>query len=129
VRLKQPRGLLNPGGFDYERWLFSQNIGATGYIRKHPQPVLLDESSNSLNYSGWRQSIGHYLDKQLHDSEFLGVIKALTIGDRQQITAEQWQLFRNTGTVHIVAISGLHIGLISGLVFFLVWKLSAGLGF
>ncbi len=128
VRLKQPRGLLNPGGFDYERWLFSQNIGATGYIRKHPQPVLLDEPSNSLNYSGWRQSIGHYLDKQLHDNEFLGVIKALTIGDRQQITPGQWQLFRNTGTVHIVAISGLHIGLISGLVFFLVWKLSAGLG-
>lgn len=128
VRLKQPRGLLNSGGFDYERWLFSQNIGATGYIRKYPQPLLLDEPFSILNYSSWRQSVSHYLDEQLQDSEFLGVIKALTIGDRQQITPIQWQLFRSTGTVHIVAISGLHIGLISGLVFFFVWKLSASLG-
>lgn len=128
VRLKRPRGSLNPGGFDYERWLFSQNIGATGYIRKQPTPVLLTESSALFNYARWRQAIGDYLNLQLNGNEFLGVIKALTIGDRQQITPAQWQLFRATGTVHIVAISGLHIGLISGLVFFLVWKVSARLG-
>ena len=127
VRLKRPRGFSNPGGFDYERWLFSQNIGATGYIRKNPAPQLLSESSGMFNYTNWRQRIGRYLDKQLGDSEFLGVIKALSIGDRQKISQTQWQMFRNTGTVHLVAISGLHIGLVSGLVFFLVWRLLARL--
>ncbi|MEZ5448764.1 MAG: DUF4131 domain-containing protein [Thiolinea sp.] len=35
IRAKRPHGLLNPGGFDYETWLFSQRIGATAYVREH----------------------------------------------------------------------------------------------
>ena len=34
VRLKRPRGLMNPGGFDYARWLFQEGYGATGYVRE-----------------------------------------------------------------------------------------------
>ncbi len=42
--------------------------------------------------------------------------------------AEQWHLFRRTGTVHLIAISGLHIGLIAGLIYFLVLKATAWTG-
>ena len=41
VRLKRPHGLLNPGGFDYERWLYAKGIVATGTIRSQPPPRLL----------------------------------------------------------------------------------------
>jgi competence protein ComEC len=41
VKLKRPHGSLNPGGFDYERWLFTEGVGATGYVRSSPKPVLL----------------------------------------------------------------------------------------
>ena len=45
VKLKRPHGSWNPGGFDYERWLFTQDVGATGYVRPSPKPVLLGGSS------------------------------------------------------------------------------------
>ena len=44
VRLKRPRGFMNPGGFDYERWLFQQRIGATGYVRSADESLLLEGS-------------------------------------------------------------------------------------
>lgn len=125
VRLKRPRSTLNPGGFDYERWLLSQNIGATGYVKKYPAPVLLNTTIGAFNNTYWRQNVSHYLNQKLGQGEFLGIIKALAMGDRQQISKSQWQLLRITGTVHIVAISGLHIGLVSGWVYFLVLRLAA----
>ena len=48
VRLKRPHGLLNPGGFDYERWLYAQGIVATGSIRSHPPPQRLAEAERYL---------------------------------------------------------------------------------
>lgn len=50
-------------------------------------------------------------------------MQALTIGHKSNISTRQWQVLRNTGTSHLMAISGLHIGLVAGLVFFLVRKL------
>lgn len=48
VRLKRPRGFSNPGGFDYERWLFEQRIIATGYIRKDPANQRLRASALNI---------------------------------------------------------------------------------
>ena len=55
-------------------------------------------------------------------------MKALTIGDRHDISQSQWQVFRLTGTSHLIAISGLHIGLVAGLVYFIVLKCWAWTG-
>jgi len=124
VKLKKPHGRLNPGGFDYERWLFMENIAATGYIRNKPKPILIATPPVWKSFSTVRQAIADQLEKQLVGSENIGLIKALTIGDRNDISDKQWEVLRKTGTIHLVAISGLHIGLISGLVYFLVFKLS-----
>ncbi len=124
VRLKRPHGNSNPGGFDYERWLFVKGIGATGYVRKQPAPELLATPA-ALNISRWRQDIAERISAMLPDSDYLGVIEALVIGVRQDIEPEQWDIFRRTGTVHLIAISGLHIGLVSGLIYFLLLKLTA----
>ncbi len=64
----------------------------------------------------------------MSDSQSLALIKALTIGDGNSITQEQWEVFRKTGTTHLVVISGSHIGLVAGLVYFLVLKLWAWTG-
>lgn len=127
VRLKRPHGNSNPGGFDYARWLFIKGIGATGYVRKKPEPRLLGVSSWP-SISRWRQDIAKRISALLPGSGSLGVIQALVIGVRQDITPEQWHLFRRTGTVHLIAISGLHIGLIAGLIYFLVLKATAWTG-
>ncbi|MGR9115964.1 MAG: DNA internalization-related competence protein ComEC/Rec2 [Gammaproteobacteria bacterium] len=129
VKLKRPHGNLNPGGFDYERWLFGEGIGAVGYVRNKPPPVLLLESSNWYDVSVWRQTLSDSLDRVLAAKPNKGVIKALTIGDRNQLSSRQWDIFRQTGTVHLMAISGLHIGLIAGLMYFLVSKFWVWAGF
>ena len=117
VRLKRPHGFLNPGGFDYERWLFQQGIRATGYIRK-------DRARNrrlaaASAGSGLRSRLQSAFDAMSADGSQMAMIRALTIGDRSAISALQWNVLRATGTSHLMAISGLHISLVAGLVFWL----------
>jgi competence protein ComEC len=128
VKLKRVHGTMNPGGFDYERLLFTEGIGATGYVRPEPKPVLLGSDSGWKNITVWRQSITDRLSANLSNSPSLALIKALTIGDGNGITQRQWDVFRKTGTTHLVVISGSHIGLIAGLVYFFVLKLWAWTG-
>jgi len=128
VKLKRVHGTMNPGGFDYERWLFTEGIGATGYVRPDPKPVLLGRDSAWRSIAVLRQGITDRLSSTLGDSPSLALIKALTIGDGNSITQQQWEVFRKTGTTHLVVISGSHIGLIAGLVYFLVLKLWAWTG-
>lgn len=129
LRLKRPHGLANPGGFDYEKYLFAQHINATGYVVNNGR-------HNRLLASHWyhqpqnrvRQWLLKAIQKHLPPQQALShFIVALTIGYRQQFTASQWQVLQHTGTAHLMAISGLHIGLVAGLIFFLVswlWRRS-----
>lgn len=126
VRLKPPRGFRNPGGFDYEAWLLQHRIRATGYVRHSDQ--------NQRLATGWayplqrlRQAVRSRVSQVLGDSPVKGVLLALVIGDRSAITPEQWQTLQRTGTNHLMAISGLHIGLVAGLAFLLgqrLWRYS-----
>ncbi|NOU20207.1 MAG: DNA internalization-related competence protein ComEC/Rec2, partial [Methyloglobulus sp.] len=125
VRLKPPHGTNNPGGFDYERWLFVEGIGATGYVRTQPEPELMENGSIRTGLLVWRQHIAEQLGQILADSSSLPMIKALTIGDGDSLTPMQWEIFRKTGTTHLMVISGSHIGLVAGLVYLLVIRLWA----
>ena len=118
VRLKRPRGFANPGGFDYERWLFQEKISATGYVRPQADNILLDQLASSIAYSDI--NLLRYKVQQILKSFPLaepGFIAALMIGDRTLITDDQWALLTHTGTNHLMVISGLHIGLVAWLIF------------
>ena len=110
VRLKPPHGFMNPGGFDYEAWLFQHGIHATGYVRKAT-------GNRRLAKAGWgdaariREHIAQRIGAALCASEFAGLVMALGVGSRSGIDREQWQVLVQTGTNHLIAISGLHIGL------------------
>ncbi len=120
VRLKRPHGFMNPGGFDYEGWLFQQRIRATGYVRSSEENRLLSSDLTHYPLQRIRQSLANTITLQLDQPEFSGIVMALTIGERQAISQSQWDVLRKTGTIHLVAISGLHIGLVAGMVFVLV---------
>ena len=128
VKLKRPHGSLNPGGFDYEQWLFTEGIGATGYVRPSSKPVLLGRDPAWTSIAVWRQNITDRLSQILSDRPNIALIKALAIGDGDSITQNQWDVFRKTGTTHLVVISGSHVGLVAGLVYFLVLKMWAWTG-
>lgn len=114
VRLKRPHGFANPGGFDYERWLFQEGISATGYIRVAAGPAAPGLTPAGL-VNRWRLHQLQWLDALPLAST--GFIAALTIGERAGISDRQWQLLTLTGTNHLLVISGLHIGLVAWLVY------------
>lgn len=123
TRLKPPHGNFNPGGFDYERWLLVEGIGATGYIRDQPQPLLIKGAQTGFSLNAWRQQLTEKLDNLLANCPNLPLIKALTLGDDSGLTDTQWEVFRQTGTTHLMVISGSHIGLIAALVYWIIGKL------
>ena len=123
VRLKPPHGLLNPGGFDYEKWLFQQGIQAKGYVRHSPDNKHLEPMAFFPGIDSVRQNISENIHSQSSDYPLSAIISALAVGDRSKITARDWQVFLRTGTNHLVAISGLHIGLIAGFAWFLSRRL------
>lgn len=131
LRLKRPHGFMNPGGFDYEAWLFRQGIRAKGYVRTPkgvPSPHRRLTSTDAYPVERLRQVLRDRLNATLSAQPLRGILMALAIGDRQQITPQHWEVLTRTGTSHLVAISGLHVGLVAGFVFFAVrrlWRLSA----
>ena len=106
VRLKQARGFANAGGFDFEAWSLQKGIHATGYVR--PGSEALIDSSLSL-----RATIYERLNRYLKEARHGGIVLALTLGNKNSISSDYWDLFSKTGTNHLWVISGLHVGLIA----------------
>lgn len=115
VRLKRPHGFQNPGGFDYEAYLFQKRIRAQGYVREARR---LKAAKGNWSFNRTRIDIATNFQKLLPDSPLRGILVALATGNRNLLTPQQWNRLRDTGTSHLVAISGLHIGIIAGLAFF-----------
>lgn len=123
AKLKRPYSFMNSGGFDYETWMMRQGIKATGYVKKSKTNQMLRESNGffmqRLRYK-LSQEIKNKIDKPLR-----GLVLALSLGDRSQLDPNQWRALTHTGTNHLIAISGLHLGLIAGLIYFLsqtIWR-------
>ncbi len=122
VRLKRPHGTMNPGGFDFERWLFEQGLRATGSVVENKPPdnhnMLLDSfvftPMNAVN--AIRSGLRDKIYRAIPDAECAGIITALVIGDQRAVPRRNWDVFSRTGISHLVAISGLHITLVAGLV-------------
>lgn len=117
ARLRRPHGLMNQGLFDYQRWLVSESISATGYITKLAQ-------HRSTEPPDWIASINRWRQKQSNHFQEVGISRpgvqaALTVGDRRYIDANLWDLFVDVGVVHLMVISGLHVGFVAGMAYFL----------
>jgi competence protein ComEC len=115
VRLERPRGLLNPVDFDYERYLASERIDAEGYVRAEGMAERLGTGASVDRLRSW---VSEQLRAHTPEHSGAAVLRALTVGDRRAFDDELWDVFRATGTAHLVAISGLHIGLAAGLGWF-----------
>lgn len=143
VTLKPPRGLVNPVGFDYEKWLFLQKISAVGSIRSgtpftaqdpkdktrarqslssvaHVQIIRAEIKSALNNFLTGPAIEGESSVEASHSnpgmsSQSKALLFALVLGDRSLMDANMWQALTATQTSHLVAISGLHMSLIVGI--------------
>ena len=109
AKLKPIHSRLNPGGFDYEKWLLSEGFIATGYIREEVKQAV--SFSLKAKYHSVRQFFYQQLTAVIPKSANRGIVLALAMGERSAIDADQWQAVKGSGTSHLLAISGLHIGI------------------
>lgn len=126
VKLKRPHANFNLGGMDYERWLFTQNIGATGTAMKNFAPTFIAPAD--FSFLSLRQKISDKFTQMCGDTISTALLRALTVGDDNGLTRQNWQTFQKTGVTHLIVISGSHIALVAGLVYFLILKLWTYLG-
>ncbi|WP_349555793.1 DNA internalization-related competence protein ComEC/Rec2 [Marinobacter sp. NFXS9] len=110
VRLKVPHGSVNPAGFRYETWLFRHGFDATGSVRDWSEQSV--SCGINCHYHVWRERVAGGLGDAYGGLESYPLIEALLLGERRLLDAEDWSVFRKTGTSHLIAISGLHIGLV-----------------
>ncbi|WP_308318814.1 DNA internalization-related competence protein ComEC/Rec2 [Marinobacter sp. F4206] len=112
VVLKRPHGTLNDEGFRYEDWLFRKGYRATGTVRA----VEPDDTIRCGLHCLYRQvhaGLARWVEVRFANAEHLPLIASLLVGYRGAMTNAHWQVLQATGTVHLVAISGLHLGLIA----------------
>ena len=123
VKLKPLHGLHNPGGFDYEQRLSMQGIDASGYIDNQKPFKKLQHNPWVHPITQLRQHIQWIIQHSISDTALAAIINTLTIGSSSLMSSMVWSVFQNTGTAHLMAISGLHVGLISSVVYFIVYRL------
>lgn len=113
LRLRPPRGLRNPGGFDFERHALAQRIVALGSVAG---------AGERLAEGGGVHALRGRLAQRIDDSSApaAGLLRALAVGDTRALDDPDWERLRLTGLSHLFAISGLHIGLVAGLAALLV---------
>lgn len=115
VKLKAPWGSANPGAFNYERWLIASGYAGTGYVREVHD---LDEHAGSPTRNRWAQ----YLRSSLAEVGLVrpGVLQALVTGDGGYVSPQIWEVYRLSGTIHLLVISGLHLSILSVMLFALL---------
>jgi competence protein ComEC len=108
VRLRRPRGLLDPGGFDSERSALEQRIAAVGYVRG-------DGSNRRLRQAhcidGLRERIARDIAARVRDPHDAALLQAFSIGDTRGLDQDDWEVARANGVPHLIAISGFHVGM------------------
>jgi len=123
-RIREPHNFNNPGGFDYKRHLAFQEVWATAYSPLESVTILSERP---------RSGIGNWIDQmrerilELIDTtpagEHRGVLAALILGERRRLSPETTVSFQRVGIGHLLAISGLHIGIVASTVFFLLSRI------
>lgn len=118
-RVYTPRPATNPGSFDYQRFLAFQGVWVTAYSNSAAEIVRLEEKKGNSFFhfvEGGREKIRKFIDENA-SPKTRGIIKALVLGDRGDISKEVNERFIISGVNHILSISGLHVALVAAFFF------------
>jgi len=115
TKLRKPRNFGNPGAFDYERSLRNRGIVVRGFVPNASGIILIRKLARNPfqdRLDRFRNHIGATVDQRAPPME-AKIIKALILGDQQEIPREIMDQFSRTGTTHIIAISGFNVGIVA----------------
>lgn len=115
TRLKMPHNFNNPGGFDYKRYLLLRNIRVRGFINNPSAIALIRENKGyyfKIHLEHFRTSIRNLISETAPD-ENGKILQALLLGEKGELPDGILENFKRTGISHVLAISGLHIGIIA----------------
>ncbi|MCJ7615795.1 MAG: ComEC family competence protein, partial [Desulfobacterales bacterium] len=125
-KIRSIRNFKNPGGFDYKKYMAFKRIWGTSYIKGEDLVVIKKHSKTGMGWAieDFRSKISDLIDNT-GKGDKKGVLKALIIGDKNSISKNLKESFNRAGVGHILAISGLHIGIVATVAFFFFkWLLS-----
>ncbi|MEJ2037516.1 MAG: ComEC/Rec2 family competence protein, partial [Desulfosarcinaceae bacterium] len=115
--VRKVRNFSNPGGFDYERFMALRRIFVRTYADKSGLTLMAGDASpdGSGFFNGLRRSLSLRMDRALAGSspDTLQLLKALTLGERKSLSEGLREQFARVGVGHLLAISGLHIGIVA----------------
>ncbi|MFQ5656160.1 MAG: DNA internalization-related competence protein ComEC/Rec2 [Candidatus Methylomirabilales bacterium] len=120
-RLRRPRGYWNPGGFNYRRYATTRGFYLEGWGRDGGQIQIVDRKGGSQilrGISDIRETVLKRINVAFPEKEG-GMLQAIVLGDRSGISPELREIFVNSGTYHILVISGLHVGFLAGFLYFI----------
>jgi len=125
AKMRRPSGSLNPGGFDYAAYIERQGIDATATVTGSESVQFLESGRAHAwwaiwnQFDRWRSSIRRAA-VQTFSQPLLGLYLGIIIGDRGYLDPDLRDQFMATGTVHLLSISGSHLGLVALLIFAVV---------
>lgn len=110
LRLRAPRGLRNPGGFDAERHALGNRIVATALVRRPEEAVQL---APPRGVDAWREAMSARIAAAVA-GDGARYVQALALGDTRGLRDPDWEVLRSAGLTHLIAISGFHVGMVAG---------------
>jgi competence protein ComEC len=123
ANLSPPPAPAAPGGFDFARQLYFRSIGAVGYAVSPPQPIAEEHRPFAATARAAIESMRVNLSRRIiaaAPGDEGAIVAAVVTGKRAAISEEAEAAFRDSGLAHLLSISGLHMGLATGLIFFAV---------
>ncbi len=115
VKLHKPHNKKNPAYFDYEQYMFQQGVALMGSVSGDVQVVQSDISGLETLRQRIREALRDVEQNQQ------GILLALLLADRSQVPLLIHDDFAASGAMHLLAISGLHMGLVAAWGFVLAW--------
>ncbi|WEN14062.1 DNA internalization-related competence protein ComEC/Rec2 [Rhodanobacter sp. AS-Z3] len=123
LRLKRPRGLIDPGAADSERSALERGIVAAGYVRDDPDNAELSGKRWCVN--AIRDAVARGIAARVSDHHDATLLQAFTVGDTRGLQQADWAVARANGVSHLIAISGFHVGVAAVFGVWLAWLLHA----
>jgi len=113
-KLQRIRNQGDPFAFDYQQFMANRGIYYSTYLANRNYSAITDENELAIGFRAerFRASLIAKLRKHIKNEESLQVISALTLGYRKELSPETRSYFASTGAMHVLAVSGLHVGMI-----------------